>query len=249
MRNLMLCVERCHLGVANLVAAPYASALSVVTPDEVRLGVACIEFGAGTTTLAVIVDGHFVHTDAIALGGNGITIDVARTLAAPLDHAERLKTLHGSAFATLSDEREIITYPCVSASPQPALNQITKAQLAQIIRPRIEEILDLMRRRLASAGLASEVTQHLVLTGGASQLTGLAELASNMFGRPARLGRPRSLNGLPAAAGAPDFAAVTGLLLHLARGEDRLAGRSEQRFLKTGTGYFAKVGDWIRDNF
>ncbi len=249
MRNLMLCVERCHLGVANLVAAPYASALSVVTPDEVRLGVACIDFGAGTTTLAVIVDGHFVHTDAIALGGNGITIDVARTLAAPLDHAERLKTLHGSAFATLSDEREIITYPCVSASPQPALNQITKAQLAQIIRPRIEEILDLMRRRLASAGLASEVTQHLVLTGGASQLTGLAELASNMFGRPARLGRPRSLNGLPAAAGAPDFAAGIGLLLHLARGEDRLAGRSEQRFLKTGTGYFAKVGDWIRDNF
>lgn len=248
MRNLMLCVERCHLGVANLVAAPYASALSVITPDEARLGVACIDFGAGTTTLSVIADGHLVHTDAIALGGNGITMDIARTLAAPLDHAERLKTLHGSAFATLSDEREIITYPCVNATP-PALNQITKAQLALIIRPRIEEILDLMRRRLASAGLASEVTQHLVLTGGASQLTGLSELASNMFGRPARLGKPRSLNGLPAAAGAPDFASGIGLLLHLARGEDRLQGRGEQRFLKTGTGYFAKVGEWIRDNF
>ena len=249
MRNLMLCVERCHLGVANLVAAPYASALSVVTPDEARLGVACIDFGAGTTTLAVIAEGHFVHADAIALGGNGITIDIARTLAAPLEHAERLKTLHGSAFATLSDEREIITYPCVSGAPQPSLNQVTKAQLAQIVRPRIEEILDLMRRRLAGAGLAAEVTQHLVLTGGGSQLTGLSELASNMFGRPARLGRPRSLNGLPAAAAAPDFAAGIGVLLHWARGEDRLAGRSEQRFLKTGTGYFAKVGDWIRDNF
>ncbi len=248
MRNLMLCVERCHLGVANLVAAPYASALSVVTPDEARLGVACIDFGSGTTTLAVIADGHLVHTDAVALGGNGITMDIARTLAAPLDHAERLKTLHGSAFATLSDEREIITYPCLNATP-PALNQITKAQLALIIRPRVEEILDLMRRRLASSGLASEVTQHLVLTGGASQLTGLAELASNMFGRPARLGKPRALNGLPAAAGAPDFASGIGLLLHLARGEDRLQARGEQRFLKTGTGYFAKVGEWIRDNF
>jgi cell division protein FtsA len=249
MRNLMLCVERCHLGVANLVAAPYASALSVVTPDEARLGVACIDFGAGTSTLSVIADGHFVHADAIALGGNGITMDIARTLSAPLDHAERLKTLHGSAFATLSDEREIITYPCVSGAPQPSLNQITKAQLAQIVRPRIEEILDLMRRRLASAGLASEVTQHLVLTGGGSQLTGLSELASNMFGRPARLGKPRSLNGLPAAAAAPDFASGIGILLHLARGEERLQGRGEQRFLKTGTGYFAKVGEWIRDNF
>jgi cell division protein FtsA len=249
MRNLMLCVERCHLGVASLVAAPYASALSVITPDEAKLGVACIDFGAGTTTLSVLVDGHFIHADAVALGGNGITTDIARTLSAPLDYAERLKTLHGSAFATLSDEREIITYPAVTGLPQPSLNQITKAQLAAIIRPRIEEILDLMRRRLAAAGAAAEVTQHLVLTGGGSQLTGLPELAANMFGRPVRSGRPRSMSGLPAVAAAPDFAAGIGLLLHWARGDDRLASRSEQRFLRTGTGYFAKVGDWIRDNF
>lgn len=247
MRNVMLCVERCHLGVASLVAAPYASALSVITPDETKLGVACIDFGAGTTTLSVFVDGHFIHADAIALGANGITTDIARTLSCPLDYAERLKTLHGSAFATLSDEREIITYPAGMA--QPSLNQITKAQLAAIIRPRIEEILDLMRRRLAASGQAAEATQHLVLTGGGSQLTGLPELAANMFGRPARLGRPRSLSGLPAVAAAPDFAAGIGLLLHWARGDERLSGHAEQRFLRTGTGYIAKVGDWIRDNF
>jgi len=249
MRNLMLCVERCHLGVASLVAAPYSSALSVITPDEAKLGVACIDFGAGTTTLSVVADGHFVHADAIALGGNGITNDIARTLGAPIEHAERLKTLHGSAFATLSDEREIITYPCVSAMAQGSLNQITKAQLACIIRPRIEEILDLMRRRLAASGPAAEVAQHLVLTGGGSQLTGLPELASNMFGRPARLGRPRAMNGLPPAAAAPDFSAAIGLLLHWARGDDRLGARAEQRFLRTGTGYFTKVGEWFMDNF
>jgi cell division protein FtsA len=249
MRNLILVVERCHLGVASLVAAPYSSALAVVTPDEANLGVACIDFGAGTTTLSVIVDGHFIHADAIALGGNGVTTDIARTLSAPMEHAERLKTLHGSAFATLSDEREIITYPCVSGMSQGSLNQITKAQLACIIRPRVEEILDLMRRRLAGSGLAAEVTQHLVLTGGGSQLTGLPELASNMFGRPARLGRPRAMNGLPPVAAAPDFSAAIGLLLHWARGDDKLGARTEQRFLRTGTGYFAKVGEWIMENF
>ena len=249
MRNVMLCVERCHLGVSSLVAAPYASALSVITPDEARFGVACVDFGAGTTTLSVFADGHFIHADGIALGGNAITTDIARTLGAPIEHAERLKTLHGSAFATLSDEREIITYPAMTGTPQPSLNQITKAQLAFIIRPRVEEILDLMRRRLAASGLAAEVTQHLVLTGGGSQLTGLPELAANMFGRPARLGRPRSLSGLPAVAAAPDFAASIGLLLQWERGDDRLSGRAEQRFLRTGTGYFAKVGEWIRDNF
>lgn len=249
MRNIMLCVERCHLGVASLVAAPYASALSVITSDEAKFGVACIDFGAGTTTLSVFADGHFIHADGIALGGNAVTTDIARTLGAPLEHAERLKTLHGSAFATISDEREIITYPAVTGLPQPSLNQITKAQLALIIRPRIEEILDLMRRRLAASGVAAEATQHLVLTGGGSQLTGIAELATNMFGRTARLGRPRSLSGLPAVAAAPDFASSIGLLLQWERGDDRLSGRAEQRFLRTGTGYFARVGEWIRDNF
>lgn len=249
MRNLMLCVERCHLGVSSLVAAPYSSALAVVTPDEAKLGVACIDFGAGTTTLSVIADGHFIYTDAIALGGNALTTDIARTLGAPLEHAERLKTLHGSAFATQSDEREIITYPCVTGMAQGSLNQITKAQLACIIRPRIEEILDLMRHRLASSGLAAEVTEHLVLTGGGSQLTGLPELASNMFGRAARLGRPRAMSGLPPVAAAPDFSAAIGLLLHWARGDEKFGARTEQRFLRTGTGYFAKVGEWFMDNF
>ena len=117
------------------------------------------------------------------------------------------------------------------------MNQITKAQLAVIIRPRIEEILDLMRRRLAASGHAAEVAQHLVLTGGGSQLTGLPELAANMFGRPARLGRPRALSGLPEGGRRPDFAAAIGLLLQWSRGDDRLSSRAEQRFLRTGTGY------------
>ena len=107
----------------------------------------------------------------------------------------------------------------------------------------------MMRRRLAESGLAADVAQHLVLTGGGSQLTGLPELASNMFGRPARLGRPRAMTGLPPAAAAPDFSAAIGLFLHWARGEEILGARTEQRFLRTGTGYFAKVGEWIMENF
>ena len=106
-----------------------------------------------------------------------------------------------------------------------------------------------MRRRLAACAHASEAAQPLVLTGGGSQLTGLAELASNMFGRPVRLGRPRALNGLPDGGTGPDFASAVGLLKQWARGDDRLSGRAEQRFLGTGTGYFARVSEWIRDNF
>src|SRR5262249_7270843 len=153
-----------------------------------------------------------IHTDAIALGGNGITTDIARNLSAPIEHAERLKTLHGSAFATASDEREIITFPTAGEGQSGSMNQITKAGLAVIIRPRVEEILDRMRRRLASCGHAAEAAQHIVLTGGGSQLTGLSELAANMFGRSVRLGRPRALNGLPQGGAGPDFAGAVGLL-------------------------------------
>jgi len=106
-----------------------------------------------------------------------------------------------------------------------------------------------MRHRLASSGFPAEVAQHLVLTGGGSQLTGLVELASNMFGRPARLGRPRAMTGLPPAAAAPDFSAAIGLLLHWARGEEMLGSQTGQRFLRTGTGYFARMGEWIMENF
>ena len=106
-----------------------------------------------------------------------------------------------------------------------------------------------MRQRLAASNAAAEVTQHLVLTGGGSQLTGLSELTANMFGRPVRLGRPRPLRGMPAGAASPDFAAGVGLLHAWARGDDRHSSGTEQRFLRTGTGYFAKVGEWIRDNF
>ncbi|MGB6195481.1 MAG: cell division FtsA domain-containing protein, partial [Methyloceanibacter sp.] len=166
-----------------------------------------------------------------------------------LEHAERLKALHGSAFATSSDEREIITFPSVGESQRGVMNQISKAQLAVLIRPRVEEILDLMRRRLASCAHASEAAQTLVLTGGGSQLTGLADLASNMFGRPVRLGRPRTLNGLPEGGTGPDFSSAVGVLKQWARGDDKLSGLAEQRFLRTGTGYLARVSEWIRDNF
>ena len=88
-----------------------------------------------------------------------------------------------------------------------------------------------------------------MLTGGGSQLTGLPELASNMFGRAARLGRPRAMSGLPPVAAAPDFSAAIGLFLHWERGDEMLGARTEQRFLRTGTGYFAKVGEWFMENF
>lgn len=248
-RNLRLCVERCHVSVSMLVAAPYASALAVATPDEIKLGVTCIDLGAGATTMAVFAEDHFVFTDAIATGGNHVTIDIARGLSTPLDQAERIKTLYGSAFATPSDEREIITYPSLGEEELASLNQISKAQLAMLVRPRVEQILDLVRQRLAASGLDASVAERVVLTGGASGLTGLTEVAASIIGKSVRLGKPRALAGLPAEATGPAFATVIGTLLQSEQSFGVAAQASDARMLATGTGYFARMGQWLRESF
>jgi len=109
-RNLILAVERGHLGIEAMAAAPYVAGLSVLEPDEVEMGVVLIDMGAGSTSLSVFHGGALVHVDAVTLGGNHVTMDIARGLNARLSDAERLKTFHGAAIASPSDERETITF-------------------------------------------------------------------------------------------------------------------------------------------
>lgn len=248
-RNLTLCVERCHLGVAGLVAAPYASGLSAISEAEAKLGVTCIDIGAGTTSFAVFADGKFAYCDAIAMGGNHITLDLARSLSAPLEEAERIKTLHGCAFAAASDESEIISYPVVGELETPQFVQTTKADIAEIVQARIEEILQLTHERLTSAGLGNMAGQHIVLTGGGSQLAGISDYSARIFSKVARLGRPKHLPGLPENGVGPAFSTATGILQYAMTEAGEFNPRRETRVLQTGTGYIARVGQWIRESF
>jgi cell division protein FtsA len=98
-RNLMLAVERCHLGVEAVIATPYAAGLSALVDDEADMGCAVVDMGGGTTSVGIFSNGHLVHTDAIAVGGHHVTMDIARGLTTRVSAAERLKTLYGSAIA------------------------------------------------------------------------------------------------------------------------------------------------------
>ncbi len=249
-RNLMLAVERCHLEVEAMVASPYVAALSVLADDETDLGAALIDMGAGTTTVSVFSGGRFVHADGFALGGRHVTMDIARGLNARIVDAERIKTLYGSVLAGGSDERDMISIPPVDEDAHAAPQFVSRAQLVRIIRPRVEEILEMMRDRLAASPFAAEPRGRVVLTGGASQLTGICDLASQILGRPVRLGRPLGISGLPEEAKGPAFAVATGLLVypqaaHLEHFEPR-----GTRHRATGTGgYIARVGRWLRESF
>jgi cell division protein FtsA len=248
-RNLMLAVERCHLEVETMVAAPYVAGLSVIADEEADVGAMLIDMGAGTTTMAVFAGGRFVHADGFALGGQNVTMDLARGLNARASDAERIKTLYGSVLAGGSDERDMIAVPAVSDDDREPPQFVSRANLVRIIKPRVEEILEMVRDRLAASPFASEPRARAILTGGASQLTGLPELAARILNRPVRVGRPLGIAGLPESAKSPAFAVATGLLVypqaaHLEHFEPR-----RMRHVMTGTGYIARVGRWLRESF
>jgi len=250
LRNLELCINRAHLSVETLVATPYASGLSTLVDDEMEMGSACIDMGGGTTTLSVFLGGRFVFADAIAVGGDHVTMDLARGLSTRLDDAERLKVLHGSALPSTSDEHDIISVPPIGDNDEDLAIQVPRAQMTRIIRPRIEEILELVRERLNRSGFAGAVGKRIVLTGGASQLTGISEVSRRILTRNVRLGRPLGIKGLPVAAKGPAFSVAAGLLIYPQIAQiENTGSRSAGRNQMTGTdGAFARVGRWLRES-
>jgi cell division protein FtsA len=248
-RNLMLVVERCHLAVEAMVASPYVAGLSVLADDEADLGAAVVDMGAGTTTAAVFLGGRFMHSEGFALGGHNVTLDIARGLNASVADAERIKTFYGSVLVGGSDERDMITVPPVGDEREQA-QFVPRSALVHIIKPRVEEILEMVRDRLAASPFAAEARGRVILTGGASQMTGLSELAARIIGRPVRIGRPLGISGLPDAAKGAAFAATTGLLVYPQAAHLEYFETRGRRYQMNGAGgYFARVGQWLRESF
>jgi cell division protein FtsA len=250
LRNLELAINRCHLEIATVVATPYASGIAALVEDEAELGAVCIDMGGGTTTLSVFHGGEFVHADAIAVGGQHVTLDVARGLSTNLADAERLKARHGSALPSNSDDHDILTIPAVGEDERDHPNTVPRSALTRIIRPRVEETLEMARDMLAKSGFAEQVGKRAVLTGGASQLTGLAEVARRILGRNVRIGKPLGIAGLPEAARGPAFAAAVGLAVYPQVAEiEQFRARAPARQMTGTDGYFARMGRWLKDSF
>ena len=257
LRNLELCINRAHLSVETMVATPYASGLAALVEDETEMGVACIDFGAGTTTLSVFLGKRFVFSDAIAVGSHHVTMDIARGLSTRLEEAEKLKVLHGSALAGSNDNEAMIGVPQIGDENSQQAHQVPRAQLTRIIRPRVEEILELVRDRLNHSGFGDAVGKRLVLTGGGSQLNGLGEVARRILARNVRLGRPMGIKGMPASAKGAAFSTAVGLLIypqmaqieHFATGGKYPASRGDGRKMTGTDGPFSRLGNWFRESF
>ncbi|KEC54606.1 cell division protein FtsA [Bartonella koehlerae] len=249
LRNLETCINRAHLSVEAMVATPFASGLAVLMNDEAHLGAACIDFGGGTTTFSVFSEGKFVHADALAIGGHHVTLDIARGFSMSLPEAERLKVVYGSALFTSADERHMINVTEIGNEHREI--QYPRAVLGRIIRARVEEILEMVRDCLNSSGFGHIIGKRVILTGGASQLTGLPEMARTILGRNVRIGRPLGISRLPSLAKGAAFTSAVGLLIY-----PQLVGFEEKTMqtavnhLSSGTRrYFQRVGQWLRESF
>ena len=250
-RNLELCINRSHLSVDRLVATPYASGLAALVDDELEMGAACIDMGGGTTTMSVFQDGKFVYGDAIPVGGSHVTLDLAKGLSTRFDHAERLKVMHGSALPGSADDRDLVTVLPMGSDEGDVPLQVPRSVMTRIIRARVEETLEIVRDRLNKSGYGNAVGKRVVLTGGASQLSGLPEAARRVLGRNVRIGRPLGVASLPEAAKGPAFSTAVGLLIYpqMASFESAsIGGVSKLRMNGTG-GRIHRMSQWFKDSF
>lgn len=251
-RTLAAVIARCRLGVEQMVAAPYASGLACLVEDEMNLGSVVIDMGAGTTSIGVFYDGHLVFADGVPMGGYHVTSDIARGLTTTFAHAERLKTLHGEAVPAYSDAQEMIAVPQVGEEAPQCDMQVPKSRLAEIIQPRIEEILEAVRSRLDHSGFGDISGRRVVLTGGSSQLTGIRDLAQKVLEKQVRLGRTLRISSpysgtplqLSGDLAKPTFVTAAGLLVAASRAD--LAATPIGYTDHSGGTMWERAGNWLR---
>ncbi|WP_339863565.1 cell division protein FtsA [Paremcibacter congregatus] len=256
LKNIQTCLNRCHLNLQGVVLTPYASALSALVPDERDLGSICVDMGGGITSIAAFRDNEFVFGDILPVGGNHVTRDIAQGLSVPEAKAERLKILYGDCLVERVPVREQIDIVQTGEDGRDHAMTIPRSMLTSIVNPRIEEILELVRDRIVECGLADSVGRRIVFTGGASQISGLEELARKIFSADVspelrgdfhvRMGRPISIDGLADATAGPVFSTCAGLLNYGAALPGEVHYRNAE---KPKPGFLTRAQSWLKANF
>jgi cell division protein FtsA len=211
-RNVLRAAERAGLQVDELVLEPLASAAAVLRPDEKDLGVAILDIGGGTTDIAVFYEGSVRHTAVIGLGGANVTNDLAIGLRTPVERAEQLKLDAGCALTSMVRPDETVRVPSVGGRPD---RDISRHMLAMMIEPRVEEIFAHANKEIRKNHMGAELLGGgVVLTGGASLLAGMTELAEQVFDLPVRRGAPMGFSGHEETVSDPRYATGVGLAMH-----------------------------------
>lgn len=249
-----------HLAVDRFVHAGYAAGIACLSEEERDLGSTVIDFGGGTTSMATFMDGKLIYADTVPLGGHHVTTDIARILSTPLADAERLKAVEGAIMpidtmgiapdpvqqALKLGQSDNITMPGLGDTINVGGKAIERNLLSAIIRPRIEEILEMLTTRMEAAKMQHAAGSRFILTGGASQLTGIGDFCSVNLGKTTAYGVPTGVTGLGNDTIGPGNVAAIGALIHVNRLDEDDPAERQTRTLPRGP--IERIGAWLRDN-
>lgn len=246
-QNIERCVNANHLSIEGFCVDIYASALSCLVEDELDLGCTIIDMGAATTSIGVVHEGNLIFADAVPVGGQHVTQDIARGLTTSMSQAERLKTLYGHAIRNARDESDMIEVPQLGEDDKSGGNLVPRSFLTGIIQPRLEETFELVRARLEASGFSSTMGRRVVLTGGASQLSGLRDIAALMLDKQIRIASPQRITGLAESTAGPAFSTACGLLIY---GAEHAREYPDVAIPSMTTGgMISRVAQWLKENW
>jgi cell division protein FtsA len=241
-QNIEKCIVRCGLHVNDVILEQLASSYSVLSEDERELGVCLVDIGGGTTDIAIFTHGAIRHTAVIPIAGDQVTNDIAMALRTPTQNAEEIKIRYACALTQLARPDETIQVPGVGDKPS---RQLSRQALAEVVEPRYDELFTLIQAELRRSGFEDLMAAGIVLTGGASKMEGVIELAEEIFHMPVSLGSPRHVVGLKDIVRNPVYATGVGLLMYGRQREEEQRGRKRAR----GIGGFSRLKKWLGENF
>jgi cell division protein FtsA len=244
--NILKSVNKAGFESSDIVLEPLAAAQAILTEEEKELGVVLVDIGGGTTDYVIFEGGSLRKTGIFSIGGNHITNDIAFGLKTPPIAAEEIKRKYGSAIVDYIPEEETIEVPGLGGRT-PVLEK--RRALAQIIEPRIEEILSLVNRELEKNGKKDFFAAGVVLTGGVALTPHIADLAGEVFNLPVRIGRPLGIKGLKDMVDSPIYSTAVGLTLYAQDNLPKLGPTNTRDDEKNFKSIIDRMRDWFNEFF
>jgi len=249
LNNIIKCANRAGLEVSAIALQSLASGEAVLTDEEKELGVALVDFGGGTTDLAIFAENALRFNFVLPVGGNNLTNDIAIGLPSSLQNAEQLKRQYGCCLNVLADPQEEIEVPGLGGRKT---RGTPRGRLSEIVHLRMAEILNYIAKEINRAGFTNPLISGAVLTGGTSLVEGLPELAEEIFGLPTRRGYPMGVGGLSDIIHDPSYATGVGLVLYAQRTQQvqqQQRRRTNRRHGHggSGSGFWSRLKNWVRE--
>lgn len=212
--NLVHCVQSCSLGVKDIVFGSLASACSILSKNEHELGIAVVDIGAGTTDISIFTNGYTRHTCVIPVGGRHLTNDISIGLSTTIEDAEKIKKRYGFAGIEIIEREDVIRVPGIMGKPERILN---RKELGDIIKPRVEELFELIAKEINFGTPYGSVVSGIVLCGGFMLLPGAVNIAELIIGLPVKISFPFNLGGLFDMVSNPIYSTCVGVILRETR--------------------------------